>query len=189
MSDNSTTDSGESADNYEQRSSRVERPPTHPNKRMCGRCGKVISTDGFAPERCHDCGGYYIRPTDEDLACDRCGGDDAGRVFGPTDHNRLCDDCVTAENVELSLPDYMDGVAWDVDAGIWVLTLSGLCSCGHSEWRVAPGWKVPAEHGGGYMTSECAGCLGTMEFSEQWERLDRVVGDYSDLRFDGGESA
>lgn len=159
-------------------------------KRMCDRCGKVVTVDGFTPERCTDCGGSFVRPTAEDLACDRCGRDDASRVFGPTDHNRLCDRCVTAVNVEAALPEYLDGAPWTVDNGIHILTLTGRCSCGNHDYRVVPEWKVPAEQGGGYMTSQCPQCLGTMEYSEQWERLDRVVNEYADLNADtdrGGE--
>lgn len=160
----------------------MDEPPTHAGKLICNRCGKVIQADGFHPTVCHDCGGAYKHPTEDDLACDRCGGDDASRVFGPTDHKRLCDSCVHAVNVEQSLPDYLEGAPWNVDDGIWILTMSGRCSCGNREWRVAPEWKVPAEEGGGYMTSQCLQCLGTMEWDEHWERLDRIVDEYSDLR-------
>lgn len=156
--------------------------PTHANKRICDCCGKVIIVDGFTPERCTDCGGIFVHPTDGDLACDRCGGDDASRVFGPTEHNRLCDLCVTAVNVEAALPEYLEGAPWVVRNGILILTLTGRCSCGNHEYRVAPDWKVPAENGGGYMTSQCTQCLGTMEYDEQWERLDRVVDKYADLK-------
>jgi len=66
--------------------------------------------------------------------------------------------------------------------GLYVLTLSGRCSCGATDYGLAPEWKVAAEHGGGYMTSNCPECLGTMEYSEQWERVDRLVSDYSELK-------
>jgi len=43
------------------------------------------------------------------------------------------------------------------------------------------------------MTTDCPECLGTIEYSEKWERVDRFVSDYSDLRPrklrpDGGRS-
>ena len=66
--------------------------------------------------------------------------------------------------------------------GLYVLTLCGRCSCGASDYGLAPDWKVPAKGGGGCMTSSCPECLGTMEFSETWERVDRFVSDYSDLK-------
>jgi len=81
------------------------------------------------------------------------------------------------------LPPKFEGTATKADGfGLWVLTVSGRCSCGATDWGIAPDWKVPAENGGGYMTSTCYECLGTMEFSEQWERVDRFVSEYSDLK-------
>lgn len=80
------------------------------------------------------------------------------------------------------IPDYLGEPAAKIDGGIWVLTVSARCKCGYSDYGVAPSWKVPAEDGGGYLTSQCPGCLGTLEFEEKWERLDRLVTNYSDLK-------
>jgi hypothetical protein len=81
------------------------------------------------------------------------------------------------------VPPKFQGIATKSDRfGLFVLTLSGRCSCGATDWGIAPDWKVPAERGGGYMTSTCPECLGTMEHSEQWERVDRLVSDYSELK-------
>jgi hypothetical protein len=81
------------------------------------------------------------------------------------------------------VPPMFQGTAVKSDFdGLYVLTLSGRCSCGASDYGLAPDWKVPAQGGGGYMTSNCPECLGTMEFSETWERVDRFVSDYSDLK-------
>ncbi|ELZ41875.1 hypothetical protein C472_00489 [Halorubrum tebenquichense DSM 14210] len=81
------------------------------------------------------------------------------------------------------VPPKFQGTAVKADSfGLWVLTVSGQCSCGATDWGIAPDWKVPAEHGGGYMTTTCPECLGTMEFSEQWERADRLVSEYSELK-------
>lgn len=85
-------------------------------------------------------------------------------------------------NPETCLPEYLEGASTKADDfGLWVLCVSGRCSCGNHDWGVAPDWKVPAEWGGGYMTSSCMECLGTMEYSDEWERVDRVVPEYSDL--------
>lgn len=85
-------------------------------------------------------------------------------------------------NPDTYLPDWMGDPATKADrCGVWVLCLSGRCSCGNWRYIVAPDWKVPAENGGGYMTDECYECFGTMEFSEEWERVDRLVSDYSEL--------
>lgn len=81
------------------------------------------------------------------------------------------------------VPPKFQGTATRSDEyGLFVLTVSGRCSCGATDYGLAPDWKVPAENGGGYMTSNCPKCLGTMEYSEQWERVDRFVSDYSELK-------
>jgi len=81
------------------------------------------------------------------------------------------------------VPPMFQGTATKSDFdGLYVLTLSGRCSCGATDYGLAPDWKVPAERGGGYMTSNCPECLGTMEHSEQWERVDRFVSEYSELK-------
>lgn len=54
--------------------------------KMCGGCGKVISSQPFGP--CSDCGSHWFTPTSEDLACDVCGDPNAHAIFGSTD--RLC---------------------------------------------------------------------------------------------------
>lgn len=160
----------------------MNEPDAHPGKLICDRCGKVIEAHGFHPSTCHDCGGAFVHPTAEMLACDRCGSEDAQRVFGPTEHDRLCDDCVDYVNAKAALPEYISDPPLKVDGGIWLLTVSGQCRCGEFDWGLAPDWKVPAEQGGGYMTSQCSGCLGTMEYDEQWERLHNLVSEYSELR-------
>lgn len=88
-------------------------------------------------------------------------------------------------NPDTRLPEWIDRRSTVADAfGLYVLTVSGRCSCGASDWRLAPDWMVPGTH----MTATCDGCLGTMEYSEAWERVDRVVDEYADLKPDG-ESA
>jgi len=113
-----------------------------------------------------------------EMASDRCSG-------GQVEHS--------SEDVQAALPDWMGCPATKADQyGLYVLTLTGRCSCGNWRYIVAPDWKVPAEDGGGYMTDQCHQCLGTMEFEERWERVDRLVSSYAALRptelvTDGGE--
>jgi len=88
-------------------------------------------------------------------------------------------------NPETDIPEWLDKRATRADpAGLWVLCVSGRCTCGESDWRIAPDWMVPGTH----MTSQCPACLGTMEYSEEWERVDRLVTEYSELRPDGDTS-
>ena len=87
-----------------------------------------------------------------------------------------------AETVEYNpdtyLPEWLEGRATKSNPlGLWVLCVSGRCSCGNMDWGVAPEWMVP----GTFMTDTCHQCLGTMEYSEEWERVDRLVSDYSEL--------
>ena len=81
-------------------------------------------------------------------------------------------------NPDTELPEWLDRRSTRADPfGLWVLCVSGRCSCGATDWRLAPDWMVPGTH----LTDTCDGCLGTMEYSEQWERVDRVVSEYSAL--------
>lgn len=76
------------------------------------------------------------------------------------------------------LPDWLENRSTRSDPlGLWVLCVSGRCTCGATDWGVAPEWMVPGTH----MTSNCPECLGTMEYSEEWERVDRLVSEYSEL--------
>ena len=75
-------------------------------KLMCEKCGKVVSAGRYnGPVQCSDCGGMFHIATAGDMACDRCGDEDASRVFGPTPNRRLCDSCIETVN------DEVDGVA------------------------------------------------------------------------------
>lgn len=65
---------------------------------VCDGCGKHV-TNSMPVDQCSDCGGRWFEATPDRLACDRCGGKDASRVFN-SDHNRLCDDCIDYENRE-----------------------------------------------------------------------------------------
>ena len=77
------------------------------------------------------------------------------------------------------LPDWLASRSTRSDpGGLWVLCVSGRCTCGATDWGVAPEWMVPGTH----MTSNCVECLGTMEYTEEWERADRLVSDYSELK-------
>lgn len=63
---------------------------------VCTGCGKhVTGTYPYGP--CADCGGHWVAATPDNIACDRCGEQDASRVFN-SEHNRLCDDCIEWEN-------------------------------------------------------------------------------------------
>ena len=65
---------------------------------VCDGCGKHVA--GAIPrDQCVDCGGRWFVATEDQLACDRCGHEDASSVLN-SDHNRLCDDCVDYENRE-----------------------------------------------------------------------------------------
>ena len=63
---------------------------------VCGGCGKHV-TGTWPATRCADCGGHWLPATPERLACDRCGDADASSVLN-SEHNRLCPDCIDAEN-------------------------------------------------------------------------------------------
>lgn len=54
------------------------------------------------------------------------------------------------------------------DDETYVLVLSALHHCGHSEWHMAPASKIPADHGGGFPTGQCPRCLGTLSYDEEW---------------------
>jgi len=76
------------------------------------------------------------------------------------------------------LPDWLAERSTRADPlGLWVLCVSGRCTCGNTDWRLAPRWMVPGTH----MTDTCYTCMGTMEYTEEWERVDRLVDDYRDL--------
>lgn len=86
-------------------------------------------------------------------------------------------------NPDVYLPDYLESSSTKADRlGLWVLCVSGSCSCGYTDWGIAPSWKVPGEWGGGFLMSQCPDCLGTVEYSDEWERVDRAARRYSDLR-------
>lgn len=86
-------------------------------------------------------------------------------------------------NPDTDLPDWMGNPSTKADPfGLWVLCVRGRCSCGYHGWGVAPDWKVPAEWGGAFMTKSCPDCLGTVEYSDEWQRVDRLVSDYSQLK-------
>lgn len=96
----------------------------------------------------------------------------------------------SAETVEYDpdtyLPEWLEGRSTRSDpGGLWVLCVSGSCSCGNTDWRVAPRWMVP----GTFMTDTCYQCMGTMEYSEEWVRADRVVSEYSELNPRAGDTA
>lgn len=77
-----------------------------------------------------------------------------------------------------NLPEWLDKRSTRADRhGLWVLCVSGRCTCGNSDWRLAPDWMVPGTH----MTDTCYACMGTMEYTEEWSRVDRLVDDYSEL--------
>lgn len=60
----------------------------------------------------------------------------------------------------------------------FVLVLVGEHHCGWMGWRRAPGWKTPAEHGGGFYADQCPRCLGAAEWNEEWwPRSDFEDGD------------
>lgn len=87
------------------------------------------------------------------------------------------------QNPDSYVPEYIQGTSTMADQhGLHILWLSGRCSCGYGDSGLAPNWKVPAEWGGGYMTTQCPECLGTVEYSEEWRRIDRFVPEYSDLK-------
>lgn len=92
--------------------------------------------------------------------------------------------------VDVPLPEWMEGTATKATGrGVFVLVVSGRCSCGNSKYHIAPDWKVPAEWGGGYMTDQCLECLGTIEYSGEWLRVDRAVDDHSELRPEDGDGS
>lgn len=62
----------------------------------------------------------------------------------------------------------------------YVLVLSGRHHCGYHDWFLAPGWKIPADHGGGFYTQQCPDCLGTAEFDEEWWPRSEFVDDGGD---------
>lgn len=64
---------------------------------VCGGCGKHV-TSTSPPERCADCGGFFVPADEGRLACDRCGHPDAAQVLGNERYNRLCDHCIIAVN-------------------------------------------------------------------------------------------
>jgi hypothetical protein len=81
---------------------------------VCNGCGKHVT--GSRPAgACQDCGGHFVEATEDRLACDRCGDQDASRVFGPTEHSRLCDDCVDHENRDHPLCEDCDRRMIEVD--------------------------------------------------------------------------
>lgn len=93
-------------------------------------------------------------------------------------------------NPDTWLPDAIgDPPTLGTPHGLQVLYLTGRCACGHRRSGVAPDHKVPAKWGGGYMTSDCSRCLGTIEYGEEWTRIDRVVSDYSVLRPEDGDQS
>lgn len=65
---------------------------------VCDGCGKHV-TGSMPVDQCSDCGGRWFEATPDRLACDRCGHEDASRVFN-SEHNRLCEDCIQQENRE-----------------------------------------------------------------------------------------
>jgi len=66
---------------------------------VCDGCGKHV-TGSMPVDQCSDCGGRWFEATPDRLACDRCGNEDASRVFN-SDHNRLCKDCIAEENISM----------------------------------------------------------------------------------------
>jgi len=66
---------------------------------VCDGCGKHV-TNSMPVDQCSDCGGRWFEATPDRLACDRCGHEDASRVFN-SDHNRLCRDCIAEENITM----------------------------------------------------------------------------------------
>ncbi len=75
------------------------------------------------------------------------------------------------------LPDRFDSAPTRSDpVGLWVLTVRGQCRCGNREWRLARS-RVPQ-----HSTQDCLDCLGTMQLSKHWARVDRIVDEYVDLK-------
>ena len=58
---------------------------------------------------------------------------------------------------------------------VQVLVMTGYHHCGHSKTYLASSAKLPADEGGWYETSQCDGCLGTMEMREEWWPKEDVV--------------
>jgi len=59
------------------------------------------TSPGRSPvDQCSDCGGPWFEASPDRLACDRCGHEDASRVFN-SEHNRLCRDCIAEENISM----------------------------------------------------------------------------------------